>query len=152
VRKSEYLPDRSLGLLIALASCFAFFLSSATLALLLAAGQAGRAEIAKESDRLERLGASRLLLERLDLFLVLLTILCLLGVGKGIAIYRGTRKGFLFGAVVNVLAFLALVPWTNWSLPAHAILNTAFLAVMTGALALYCSLRLRGRIGPRPAE
>jgi len=76
----------------------------------------------------------------------------LLGVGKGIAIYRGTRKGFLFGAVVNALAFLALVPWTNWSLPALAILNTAILAVMTGALALYCSLRLRGRIGPRPAE
>ncbi|GIV02849.1 MAG: hypothetical protein KatS3mg015_1679 [Fimbriimonadales bacterium] len=152
MRKSDYAPDRPLGLLIAFASFFALVLSAAAFALLIAAGPAGRVELEKESDRLVQMGASRLLLERLDLFLVILTILSLLGILKGLAIYGGSRRGFLFGAAVNGLAFVALLPWTNWDHLPVALLNTAFLAVATGSLALYCVLRIQGRIGPKPLE
>lgn len=150
MKRSTYVTDRPLGAIVSGGSAVALLLSLLTLVLLNLAGEEGRQELARESERLATFGASQRLLSHLDLFLWTLSALCLLGLFKGIAIYRGTRLGFRFAIAVNVMAVFAFLPWINFEIPIRGILSLFTLIAVTGALVAYCALRLAGRIGPRP--
>ncbi|MEW5882868.1 MAG: hypothetical protein AB1725_01430 [Armatimonadota bacterium] len=150
MKGSDFASDRPLGVILAVGSGLALLLTLLTLALLAMAGEEGRQELTRESDRLVALGASRRLVSHLDLFLWTLAGVGVLGVLKGIGLYRGTRRSFQFAIGVNLLAVLAFVPWVSFENPIRGVLSLASLLVLSGALIAYCALRLAGRIGPRP--
>jgi len=150
VRGSDFATDRPLGAILAIGSGLALILVLLSLSLLVLAGEEGRKELARESERLAALGASPRLILHLDLFLWTLTGVCLLGVFKGIGLYRGTRRGFQFAIGVNLLAVMAFIPWLSFENPIRGVLSLASLLVLSGTLIAYCWLRLVGRIGPRP--
>lgn len=150
MKGSDFPADRPLGAIVAVGSGLALLLTLVSLALLAMAGAEGRQELARESERLATLGASPRLLSHLDLFLWMLAGVCSLGVLKGIGLYRGTRRAFLFAICVNVVAVAAFAPWISFHNPVRGALSLASLLVFSGALVAYCALRLIGRIGPRP--
>jgi len=150
VKGSDFASDRPLGVVLAVGSGLALLLTLLTLALLGMAGEEGRRELARESERLAGLGASPRLLMHLDLFLWTMAGVCALGILKGIGLYRGTRRSFQFAIGANLLAVAAFVPWVSFENPIRGLLSLASLLVLSGALIAYCALRLAGRIGPRP--
>lgn len=150
MKRSDFAADRPIGAILAIGSAFALLLALFALALLAMAGEEGRREVARESDRLAALGASRRLLTHLDQFLWTLSGACLLGVFKGIAVYRGTRTGFRFAIAVNLLAVAVLLPWIAFENVVRGAISAATLLVIAGSLITYCWLRLLGRTGPRP--